>query len=262
MDEREARITRAFEALRDAEASKQALAALPDALRPRDLAEAYAIQDRFAAALGRPVGYKVAYINPAVQRALGIPSPMFGRLIEGRVFDSPGRLRGDGYFHRLVETEFAFRMARPLPPRATPYAQDEVVGAVATLVPCFEIADTRFADWKTVAPLDATADNALGSAWVGGAPCADFRGLDLAAHEVVSSVNGREASRGTGANVGGSPLASLTWLANELGRWGRGLATGDVVTTGCCMDVLPLRPGDVAEADFGALGRVRVEFTT
>jgi 2-keto-4-pentenoate hydratase len=262
MDDRKARIERAYEALRDAEARKKPLAAFPETLRPRDLAEAYEIQDRFAAALGRPVGYKVAYINPAVQRALGIPSPMFGRLIEGRVFDSPGRLRGDGYFHRLVETEFAFRMARPLPPRATPYSQDEVVEAVGALIPSFEIADTRFADWKTVAPLDAAADNALGSAWVGGTPCSDFRGLDVAAHEVVSFVNGREASRGVGANVGGSPLASLAWLANELARWGRGLVPGDLVTTGCCMDVLPLGPGDAAEADFGALGRVRVEFLT
>jgi 2-keto-4-pentenoate hydratase len=262
MEERESRIERAYEALRDAEASKRPLARFAEGLRPRDLAEAYAIQDRFAAALGRPVGYKVAYINPAVQRALGIPSPMFGRLIEGRVFDSPGRLRGDGYFHRLVETEFAFRMARPLPPRATPYTEDEVVAAVEALIPCFEIADTRFADWKTVAPLDAAADNALGSAWVGGTPCHDFRAVDLAGHEVVSFVNGREASRGVGANVGGSPLVSLCWLANELGRWGRGLVAGELVTTGCCMDVLPLRPGDAAEADFGALGRVRVEFTS
>ena len=261
MDERETRIERAAAALRDAEAKHVPLAGLPAGSRPLDLAEAYAVQDRFAASLGRPVGYKVAYINPAVQRALGRPSPMFGRRFAERVFESPARLPAGRAVHRLVETEFAFRMARPLPPRATPYSPAEVGDAVAELIPSFEIADTRFADWKTVAPLDATADNALGSAWVGGTPCADFRSLDLAAHEVVSFVNGREASRGRGANVGGSPLAALHWLANELNRWGRGLVAGDRITTGCCMDVLPLAPGDSAEADFGALGRVRVEFT-
>ena len=43
---------------------------------------------------GRPVGYKIAYINPALQRSLGIPSPMFGRLLEDRVFASPAALPG------------------------------------------------------------------------------------------------------------------------------------------------------------------------
>jgi 2-keto-4-pentenoate hydratase len=261
MDEREARIERAAAALCEAEAKRAPLPGLPEAARPRDVAEAYAVQDRFAAFLGRPVGYKIAYINPDVQRALGIPSPMFGRLFEGRVFASPARLAATRFNHILVETEFSFRMARDLPPRAAAYTREEVEDAVAAVMPSFELADTRYSDWRKVAPLDAVADNALGSHWVGGAERADVRGLDLAAQEVVSSVNGRVASRGRGANVGGSPLAALVWLANELNRWGRGLVAGDRITTGCCMDVLELHAGDSAEADFGALGRVRVEFT-
>ena len=152
-------------------------------------------------------------------------------------------------------------MARALPPRPRTYSQEEVVDAVGAAIPSFELADTRYQDWRVVAALDAVADNALGSHWVGGPEIADFRALDLAALEVVTTVNGREASRGRGANVGGSPLAALAWLANELARMGRGLAAGDRVTTGCCMDVLELGKGDAAEADFGPLGRVRVEFT-
>jgi len=261
MDETRARIERAVEALCEAEAKRAPIAGLPEAARPRDVAEAYAVQDRFAAYLGKPVGYKIAYINPAVQKQLGIPSPMFGRLFEGRVFASPARLEATRFNHILVETEFAFRMARALPARALPYSLAEVVGAVGAAIPSFELADTRYLDWRVVAPLDAVADNALGSHWVGGAECADFRGLDLAALEVVTSVNGREASRGRGANVGGSPLQALAWLANELARMGRGLAAGDRITTGCCMDVLELAPGDATEADFGPLGRVRVELT-
>jgi 2-keto-4-pentenoate hydratase len=261
MDETRDRIERAAALLCEAEAKHAPIPGLPADARPRDVAEAYAVQDRFAAFLGRPVGYKIAYINPAVQKQLGIPSPMFGRLFEGRVFASPARLEASRFNHILVETEFSFRVARALPARAVPYSLDEVVAAVGAAIPSFELADTRYVDWRAVAPLDAVADNALGSHWVGGAERADFRGLDLAALEVVTSVNGREASRGRGANVGGSPLEALAWLANELARRGRSLVPGDRVTTGCCMDVLELHPGDEAEADFGALGRVRVEFT-
>ncbi|MEX2207182.1 MAG: fumarylacetoacetate hydrolase family protein [Myxococcota bacterium] len=261
MDESRGRIERAAALLCEAEAKRAPIAGLPADSRPRDVAEAYAVQDLFAASLGRPVGYKIAYINPAVQRQLGIPSPMFGRLFEGRVFASPARIAATRFNFILVETEFSFRVSRALPARGRPYAQGEVVEAVGAAIPSFELADTRYTDWRVVAPLDAVADNALGSRWVGGAECADFRGLDLAALEIVTAVNGHEASRGRGANVGGSPLEALAWLANELARMGRGLAQGDRVTTGCCMDVLELAPGDVAEADFGPLGRVRVEFT-
>jgi 2-keto-4-pentenoate hydratase len=255
------RIERAAALLCEAEAKRAPIAGLPADVRPQDVAEAYAVQDRFTASLGKPVGYKIAYINPAVQKQLGISSPMFGRLFESRVFASPARLEAKRFNFILVETEFSFRMARALPARGRAYSVAEVIAAVGAAIPSFELADTRYQDWRVVAPLDAVADNGLGSHWVGGAELADFRTLDLAALEVVTTVNGREASRGRGANVGGSPLAALGWLANELARMGRGLEAGDRITTGCCMDVLELQPRDVAEADFGPLGRVRVEFT-
>ncbi len=260
MDPTRDRIERAAAALCEAEAKRAPLAELPADARPRDVAEAYAVQDRFAAFIGRPAGYTIAYITPAMQRQLGIPSPMFGRLFAERVFASPAELSVTRFNFVLVETEFAFRMARPLPPRAREYALEEVVAAVDAALPAFELADTRYRDYRKVAALDAVADNALGSHFVAGARVADFRELDLGAVEVTSTVNGREASRGTGANVG-SPLVALAWLANELARMGRGLEPGDLVTTGCCMELLELSAGDVAEADFGPLGRVRVAFT-
>jgi 2-keto-4-pentenoate hydratase len=254
------RVERAAAALWEAETKHRALPAFAADAKPTSAAEAYAIQDRFVARLGRPIGYKIAYINPEVQRRLGIPAPMFGRLIEGRVSQSPARLDPGRFFNILVETEFSFRMSRALPPGEGPFALAKVVAAIGAAIPSIELADTRFADWQKVAPLDAAADNGLGSHWVGGAPVAHFRSLDLAALEVVTHVNGVQASRGRGANVIGSPLAALHWLANELVGMGRGLAAGDIITTGCCMDILELAPGDTAEADFGALGRVHVAF--
>ena len=254
------RIELAAAALREAESKRRPLAAWPDGAGPRDLAEAYTVQDRFTSHLGRTIGYKIAYINPAVQRQLGIPSPLFGRLIEGRVARSPARLDPALFSNLLIETEFSFRIARALPARGAPFELEAVVDAVGAVIPSIELADTRFADWRRVPALDAAADNALGSHWVGGAELEEFRALDLAQLEVTTFVNGREASRGRGANVIGSPLLALRWLANELPRWGRGLEPGEIVTTGCCMDILELAPGDAAEADFGPLGRVRVEF--
>lgn len=233
---------------------------LPAACAPKTLLEAYAVQDRFVALLGRPVGYKLGYVNPAVQQSLGIGEPVFGRLIAGRVHASPAALPAVDFATRVVETEFGFRMARALPARAEPYSLDEVAGAIGAALPALEIVDSRFEEWRKLSALEAVADNVLHSHWVHGAEVADFRDLDLASLEVVTRVNGAEATRGKGANVLGSPLHALLWLANGLSQMGRGLAAGDLVTTGCVTDILELAAGDSAEADFGPLGRVRAEF--
>ncbi|HXX46752.1 MAG TPA: fumarylacetoacetate hydrolase family protein [Myxococcota bacterium] len=234
--------------------------ALPKACHPADLLDAYAIQQRFVALLGRPVGYKIGYTNPQLQRALGVPGPVYGRLLAGRVHASPAKLAASGFATRVVETEFGVRMARALPASGAPYSADAVAAAVDAVMPSFEIVDSRFENWRKLTPLEAIADNVLHSHWVHGVETSDFRALDLAGVEAVSRVDGREVTRGRGANVLGSPLESLRWLANELAQRGGGLAAGDLVTTGCCTDLFEVAPGGVAEADFGPLGRVRVEF--
>jgi 2-keto-4-pentenoate hydratase len=233
--------------------------ALPRECAPANLADAYAIQERFVSRLGRPAGYKIGYASEVVQRAFGISEPVFGRLLADRVLPSPGVLPSAGFTTRVVETEFGVRMGRALPARAEAYSLDEVTGAVAAVMPSFEIVDSRFEEWKKLTALLAVADNVLHSHWVAG-PERTPAGLDLAAISVVTRVNGREATRGTGAAVLGSPYRALHWLANALVQRGRGLAAGEWVTTGCCTEVLELAPGDVAEADFGPLGSVRVEF--
>ncbi|MFI5316844.1 MAG: 2-keto-4-pentenoate hydratase [Myxococcota bacterium] len=235
---------------------------LPTPCTPTNPLEAYSIQDRFVALLGRPVGYKIGFTNPAVQQAFGISSPVFGRLIEGRTSRSPVSLPAASFARPVIETEFAFRMARDLPARAAAYPLEAVVDAIGGVLPSFEIVDSRFEEWRKLTPSEAIADNVLHSHWVGGAERADFRALDLAAQEAVTCMNGREVTRGRGANVLGSPLLALHWLANALAQAGRGLAAGDLVTTGCCTDIVEARPGDVATADFGPLGAVRVEFRT
>ncbi len=233
---------------------------LPAACSPASPLDAYAIQDRFVARLGRPAGYKIGYTNPAVQQALGISSPVFGRLIEGRISPSPALLPAASFATRVVETEFGFRMARALPPAAAPHSLEAVVAAIGSALPALEIVDSRFENWRKLGPFEAIADNVLHTHWVHGAEQVGFRALDLAAIDVVTAVNGVEATRGRGANVLGSPFHALHWLANALAQMGRGLAAGDLVTTGCCTDILELAPGDSATADFGPLGRVHVEF--
>jgi 2-keto-4-pentenoate hydratase len=64
------------------------------------------------------------------------------------------------------------------------------------------------------------------------------------------------AAVGTGARVLGDPRLALTWLANELTRYGEALRAGDVVITGTCVKPVPIAPGDRIRMDFGEFGTI------
>ena len=67
---------------------------LPEDLRPRDIDEAHAIQDRLQAlneehGLGPLAGWKVALTTPVMQQLAGIDHPCAGGIHEACVYRSP-----------------------------------------------------------------------------------------------------------------------------------------------------------------------------
>ena len=73
-------------------------------------------------------------------------------------------------------------------------------------------------------------------------------------------LNGYYVKSGKGQAAMGHPVTSLTWLLNWLREQGRGVAAGEVVSTGTCTGHLFALPGDTVRADFGELGVVEAEF--
>lgn len=236
--------------------------ALPEALRPATRAEGYAVQAHLESRSAQPLfGWKIAATSAAGQRHIGVDGPLAGRLLREMVFADGAELPFGANAMRVAEAEFAFRMARTLPPRSAPYAQEEVLDAVAAMHLAIEVPDSRFEDFAAAGAAQLIADDACAHQFVLGPEArGDWRGMDLAAHRVRGIVAGRCEREGCGANVLGDPRIALTWLANELSRHGIPLAGGQVVTTGTCVVPLEIRPGDRVVADFGALGSVSLRF--
>jgi 2-keto-4-pentenoate hydratase len=177
------------------------------------------------------------------------------------VYESGATLSLQTNLMRVAEPEFAFRMQRELPPRASDYTQQEVLDAVGALHPAIEVPDSRYRDFVHVGAPQLIADNACAHQFVlGSATSADWRAVDLSRHEVRGEAVGRLQRQGQGANVLGDPRIALTWIANELCKLGLGLRAGEVVTTGTCMQPIDVLPGDHVIADYGAFGRVEVRF--
>ncbi len=236
---------------------------LPEDLRPGTRAEAYAVQGCIEAHTGQPLyGWKIAATSAAGQKHIGVDGPLAGRLLAERVIADGGDCALGNNLMKVAELEFAFRMGRDLPPRSTPYTEDEVLAAVATLHPAIEIPDSRYEHFATVGLAQLVADNACAHRFIlGPAASGDWRGLDLAAHRGRAYRNGAPAGEGIGSNVLGGPVTALTWLANELSRHGMTLRAGQVVTTGTCLAPLPIAAGEHIEGDLGSLGRVSVTIT-
>jgi 2-keto-4-pentenoate hydratase len=236
------------------------LAELPEEIRPATRAEGYAVQALVEGRSRAPLfGWKIAATSAAGQAHINVDGPLAGRLLRERAFASGVELPLGANHMRVAEPEFAFRMARDLPPRTHAYSIAEVADAIGALHPAIEIPDSRYDDFTAVGAPQLIADNACAHLFVLGDPApAAWRDMDLAAHRVSGVVRGKVEREGRGANVLAGPLDALTWLANELSRLGLTLKASEVVTTGTCTIPLPIAQGDEVQADFGALGSVTV----
>lgn len=239
----------AVEALIEARASRRWLSALPG--RPADEAEAYAIQDEVARRAGPVVAWKVGARTPDSE-------PFRAPINAATLFWDTQRLPASLFQLIGMEAEIAYRFARDLPPRATPYGREEVLDAVASVHPVFEIVDTRFTGYGSTDPLSHMADQMNHGALVVGPAIADWRSLDPVNERVVLEVNGKTEVDAVGANSAGDPVRLLVWMANTGAVSMGGLHAGDVVTTGSCTGTVWVKPGSRSVARYGTMGTIEL----
>jgi 2-keto-4-pentenoate hydratase len=247
--------------------SGQVISTLPESCRPLTPEQGYAAQAQLSIVSGRSViGWKIAATSTNGQAHINVNGPLAGRLLSGQVFESGATVPSAGNRMRVAEPEFAFAMAQDLPPQATPYTQQQVMAAVASLHPAIEVPDSRLAPFTAAGEAQLLADNACARHFVLGPAAPNvWHNLDLSTYPVHASVehgNQLKYTRdGTGGNVLGDPRIALTWLANQLSGLGITLQKGHVVTTGTCMVPLELQPGDTVSAEYGQLGSVTMIFS-
>ena len=81
-------------------------------------------------------------------------------------------------------------------------------------------------------------------------------GVDLAEHAVVAHIADKDRFDGKGANVLGDPRARLVWFINQASTLNITIKEGEFVTTGTCVEPMPISSGDNVSADFGQLGSI------
>jgi 2-keto-4-pentenoate hydratase len=257
------KIARTAQHLHDLLLERTKLTPLSPALRPTDLAEAYAMQERLqellAPSRGAIAGYKIAVTTPVMQRLMGIDHPCGGAVFARQLHRSPATLRCADYTHVAVECEIGVRLGADLR-GGRKYDRDSVADAVDACMASIEIIDDQNADYKLAVAVDLVANNSWNAGCVIGPPVTEWRKLDLAALGGRMLINGAEIGRGTGADVLGHPLEALAWLANTMAERGRPLRAGMIVSTGSIVSTKFPKPGDTIVAELDGLGEARAAF--
>ena len=207
----------------------QPLGTLPPELVPTSAAAAYAAQAALVARLvpryGPIVGWKVGAPSPTAEPAA---SPLLADLVR----PSPARFGGSRLRLFGIEAEVAFRFGQALPPRGAPYGEPEVSAAIGSIHPAIELVETRFEAWEGPPGLAKLADIGSNGGFCFGAGSSEWRSRNLARPMVTLEIDGKPVAERVGGNTAGHPMRTLVWLANHVGRFGRGLLAGDIVTTG------------------------------
>ena len=246
-------------------AARQPIGFLPDRCRPRSQAAAYDVQEELhrreaAAGLGVVAGYKIGCTTPTMQKFVGVDSPCYGGVLDRAVHRGTGTFPHAAFLHVGVECEIAVRLGRAMTPDQAPFKRDAVAGHVAACMVAIEVVDDRYTDYKALDAAALIADDFFQAACVLGREVAGWRALDLAAARGTTTINGKPAGDGFGADVMGHPFEALAWLGNAMAGRGRSVPEGAFVLTGSIVIARWVAPGDRVVAAIDGLGEARADF--
>ena len=257
-----ATLTRYTEELYQALRSRTTVAPLTDRTPDMTIDDAYQISlgllARREADGERVVGKKIGLTSKAVQDMLKVNQPDYGFLTDRMqcIAGQPIPISRE-LIQPKAEGEIAFVLKRDL--HGPGVTNADVIAATAGVKACFEIVDSRVRDWK-IKIQDTISDNASCGLFVAADELIDPHSVDLVTCGMVLWKNGELVATGAGAAALGSPVNSVAWLANALGRHGVGLKAGEIILSGSLVPLIPIAAGDEMELAVGGIGRLKAKF--
>ena len=204
------------------------------------------------------VGKKIGVTSAPVQEMLGVFQPDFGFLTDAMHYEDGAAIPIAGnLIQPRAEGEIAFRLKKDLVgPGVT---EQDVLDATETIMPCFEIVDSRIDDWK-IKIQDTVSDNASCGVYTLGSNEVDPRDLDLANLKMKVYKNGDLHCEGVSSAVQGNPLTAVAWLANTLGEFGIPFKAGEVILSGSLVPLIPVVAGDSMHLELEGVGTASCSF--
>ncbi len=195
-----------------------------------DLAAAVAVSDEVLDAIGAAGSsfWKLGAVDEPTQVRLGLPGPITAPLV-------PGAVTCD-----VIRT--TVRLAELLKPKFEPEIGVQIVDGQLLAMPCVEVADSRFAEWR-LPPFGVIADAALQGQMLFGIPVP-------APESVTVTVSHDSEVKAVGSGSWADAIARLVLIDKD--------AAPTHVATGSLTQLFDCEPG-LWTFDFGPLGRIDVD---
>ena len=204
------------------------------------------------------VGKKIGVTSKPVQDMLGVFQPDFGFLTDAMEYPDGADIPIAGHLIQpRAEGEIAFRLKKDL--QGPGVTEQDVLDATESIMPCFEIVDSRVRNWE-IRIQDTVADNASCGVYVLGKDAVDPRDYDLPNLKMTIWKNGEYHSEGMGSAVQGNPLTAVAWLANTLGEFGIPFKAGEVILSGSLVPLIPVVAGDEMRLEIDGIGGCSCRF--
>jgi 2-oxo-3-hexenedioate decarboxylase len=223
-----------------------------------DTATAYRAQRAFVQskldAGERLVGYKLGLTSRNKQRAMGVDSPLYGRVTTSMLSTYGEPVPFSRFIHPRVESEIAFLLKDDV---ASPATVTSVLAATDLIYGAVDVLDSRYKGFR-FSHTDVIADNASAGAFYLGPVARRPEELELHLLGCIVRVDGEVTMTAAGAAVMGHPAASVAWLANQLAAEGETLQAGQLIFSGGVTAPVPLVPGGSVTFEFDGLGAIEV----
>jgi 2-keto-4-pentenoate hydratase len=205
------------------------------------------------------VGYFVTATTAVTQRVLQCDMPIVGPLAASAMmpnlasFKLPWGILG-------AEWSMGFILGAHYPQSHRPVVASSFEDSVVGCIPMITVLGRRVTSAIPLNPWTATADFGLHAMSAKGKPDFEMRPSNLAAVDVVVSMNDAIVGRTRGADFMGDLTGAAMKLAEALARRERQLSPGNIVAIGGGPLIFQAVAGQTFRADFGPLGTVEVEF--
>ena len=199
---------------------------LPEAMRPRTLAEGYDAQEALVAEMGGVAGWKLGLGSAAGMRGGGLDRPLAGRVLRAYMHAKGDTVRLPNAAPATVEFEIAFVFGQDIAP-ADRLA--DPLKAVAEMRVTFELVMSRFVNRRAAGWPSFVADSVGFGALVVGDPITD---IEAVASAVVIDVDGEEVARGLTGDEATYPVTAFNYLIEHARDRGATLRRGEIATLG------------------------------
>lgn len=241
-------IARAFV---DARREARSLPGYPGPL-PRDMREAYAIQDEALRLAGQAIGgWKLGRINPPYDarfKANRLAGPIFAGAIVRDETGAAMPVIAGGF--GAAEAEFLLQLGEDPDPSRAEWTLEDAKALAGAVHIGIEIASSPFPGINDFGPCVTASDFGNNLGLLVGPPLAGGTARDPDDVTVTLSINGEVAGRATTAAMLDGPYGALRFLLELMQRRGIRLRRGQWISTGAVTGVHPVRPGDRVEARF------------